>query len=251
MWPIGEPDEAVPVTDHEGRPPQGCLCFNAAEQQLLVDAVPEDQHAALLAEIEQAARDECDALVPGGYDHNCYEAGPDGAVAETVFPGDLGSCVGDCVYTDDCGDPNPYECECIVDGCEPDGTDDGSDETGGETGSGGLDGADAIACNESACEIDLDFAERLRDNPALLLGETARLVYDAARARFVFAFVDEGTVAAELGFRSGDVLESVDGVVIADLDSALEVFAASADARSLRVRVLRGTRWIELEFWFR
>lgn len=60
MWPIGMPGSMTDVEDSEGTPPLGCLCFNAAEKQILLDGVPAGEYASLLADIEQAARDQCD-----------------------------------------------------------------------------------------------------------------------------------------------------------------------------------------------
>ncbi len=251
MWPIGYPSAAVDVEDRQGSPPKGCACFNAVEHDILLDGAPAIAYANLLEEIEFAARNQCDFLVPSGYDNNCYDDGKNGSVAETPFSNGPGACVGDCIYTDDCGDPNPYECECLVGQCG------GSGETGGsgDNGSngGGVDGLSSgsyISCLQNDCDIDSAFAEMLWDEPTLLLSESTRLVYDAATARFMFYSVGSGSVADELGFQSGDVLESVGSVVIDDLDTALGVFASSRDAMSIDVRVLRGTQWVDFTFTF-
>ncbi len=90
----------------------------------------------------------------------------------------------------------------------------------------------------------------LWDDPSLLMTESTRLVYDATVGRFVFDSVGSGSVADELGLQTGDVLESVDSVVIDDLDSAMQVFVSSGGATSLDVRVLRGTQWVDLTFSF-
>ncbi len=66
--------------------------------------------------------------------------------------------------------------------------------------------------------------------------------------RFIFGSVGSGTVADELGFRDGDVLESVNGVVIDDLDAALGVYSNNGQADALRVRVARSSRWVDFSF---
>jgi hypothetical protein len=224
----------------------GCACFNSAENQVLSDEAPEDYAATLSGTIDEAARHACDSLVPAGYDHNCYLDGPGEPQAETPSRIGLGECVGDCAYTDDCGDPDPYECENIVDGrsSEPDGG-----ETGSESGGGGNLGL-YIDCSGDVCDVDESFAAMLWSDPSLLLSESTRLIYQPADRRFVFATISTGTLAAELGFRDGDILDSVNGVIIDDLDTALAVYASNHDARSLRVRVARRGQWIDFTFNF-
>lgn len=74
MWPIGQPELAEPVSAEQGGPPIGCLCFNDGEFQILDDddEVPAEQYDALVAELEENARNECAWAVPPGYDHTCY-----------------------------------------------------------------------------------------------------------------------------------------------------------------------------------
>ena len=244
MWPIGQPDEAVDVQRPEGGPPIGCACFNDAEHDVLEDEVPANYMATLQAKIEQAARDACDAQVPAGYDHNCYIVGPEGPQPESPYGDGPGQCVGGCAYTGDCEDPNPYECEAIV----GDGDPGGPSETGGEDGP--LNPVDDIFCSGTDCEIDEGFATSLWLDPSPLADEGTRLIYDPSLARFVFDAVGNDTVADQLGFRDGDVLESVNGIIIDDLDAALGVYAQSGTADALRVRVARSSRWIDFNFTF-
>jgi hypothetical protein len=77
-----------------------------------------------------------------------------------------------------------------------------------------------------------------------------RLIYDAASRRFVFSGVRPGTVAHELGLRNGDVLESVNGTIIDDLDSGLSAFAANENATVLRLRISRSDQWIDFTVTF-
>lgn len=148
MWPSGSDDLAVPVLDENENWPQACVCFNDAEAEILFGMAPADVYAELASEIEQAARDECDVIVPVGWEHNCYDESPDGPMPSLPLQGDHGDCVGDCGYAsepkDGCGDdPNPYECEKLVAG-----------ETGGdaETGSGGETGETGRPTIEGAIE---------------------------------------------------------------------------------------------------
>lgn len=140
MWPIGSPELATPVLE-DGGAVVGCECLNATEAQWIEDEVPEPQFLALVAEIENATRDECASLVPPGFDHNCYaneiEFGP---IFVNDGPTKSGSCIDSCAYLNpppfgSCSDdPNPFECN---------EDDDGSGTTGSEqeTGTDTTDGA--------------------------------------------------------------------------------------------------------------
>jgi hypothetical protein len=132
MWPGGHPELAEPVKDDADEWPRGCACFNFAEEEILEAELPLAKYMAFQAEIAAAARDDCDFHVPEGWDHNCYDEGPDGPVVVKPFQGGSGNCVGDCAYTnipkDGCGgDPTPYECEELYGDGE---------ETGGATSAG-------------------------------------------------------------------------------------------------------------------
>lgn len=61
----------------------------------------------LTVEIYAAVRDQCDYLVPAGWDHNCYTEGPEGIGFRTAYPQDgPGDCVGSCSYAgNNCGEP--------------------------------------------------------------------------------------------------------------------------------------------------
>lgn len=243
MWPIGQPELAVAVEGPEGGPPRGCACFNSAEDQVLSDGEPAEYYAALEASIGQAARNACDAAVPAGYDHDCYVEAPDGPSLESSHSIGAGACVGDCAYTDECGDPDPYECEEILNG--------GDETTGAESEDEGiLDASAHIHCTDAACEIDEDFARMLWTNPTLLMDERARLVYDSTLARFRLQAVDPNSVAHELGLREGDVIESINGVTIRDLDTALGVYVDNSNASALRVRIARSSQWIDFTYTF-
>ena len=117
QWPVGHPELAVPVLDETNRPPIGCRCFNLAEVEILYAEAPHEKFAEFTASIQQATRDECDFIVPAGWDHNCYIVGMDGPTFNDVYPDAAGTCIGDCTYVKPppngtCrADPNPYECE--------------------------------------------------------------------------------------------------------------------------------------------
>ena len=53
---------------------------------------------------------------------------------------------------------------------------------------------------------------------------------------------------ARLGFQNGDQLESLNGIALTDPETALEAYAASRDASTLRVRVLRRGQALELVY---
>lgn len=114
MWPQGQPDAAEPIVSDE-EPPRGCVCMNDGEGAALEDEAPADEHAALVAEIDTAARQACVDLVPEGYDHNCYVL--DEVPLTPPLPGPPSdACIGSCQYANDppfgepCGDPDPWEC---------------------------------------------------------------------------------------------------------------------------------------------
>ncbi len=258
MWPVGQKQLAQPVPASLGAPgPAGCVCANSVEQDVIDFEVPVAQYDELYDKIVAAARDACSALATPGWENNCYiDAGPDAAVPFAgTFNDGLGECIGSCSHVnpppgESCPDPNPYEC------AEQNGETGGDSETGsGETGggsdgTGGLDAGDYISCVGTDCDIDGDFARGLYADSSSLLREGTRLVYDPAVGRFVLQGVSSGTLASELGFRTGDVLDSVDGRVIDDLDAALRAFGDHEGAAALRVRVKRGTTWIDFDFDF-
>ncbi|MCA9696294.1 MAG: hypothetical protein KC431_02130 [Myxococcales bacterium] len=184
MWPLGQPElaEAVPPSD-DAPGPAGCLCMNDAEQEILDYGVPEAKFQEMLAEIENAARDNCDAIVPAGWDHNCYITEGVGASVPhadpPAFVSGKGSCFGSCAFINPppngtCPELNPYECN-------------GSgDDEGGGGGLGGSEGVgDVVTCQGNECTIDSDYARMLIDDPGLLSNEDTRLVFDGAKGRFV------------------------------------------------------------------
>jgi hypothetical protein len=118
MWPVGQPELAERVSGDEGGPPEGCQCFNDGEVKILDAQAPAFQYDALVADLEQNARNECAWAVPPGYDHSCYlEGDPLAPVLSAPYSGDPNNdCIGSCGYINppplgSCGaDPNPWEC---------------------------------------------------------------------------------------------------------------------------------------------
>lgn len=117
MWPNGQPESASNVVNEYGGPPEGCLCFNDADQTILGDQTPIEQYEYLGDLITDSAREACAAVVPLGYDHNCFDVdGPDAPVPSIIITGDLThDCVGSCVQINPppnggCEEKNPYEC---------------------------------------------------------------------------------------------------------------------------------------------
>jgi len=263
MWPAdGSIDDAEPILRPDGFPPQGCRCYNDAEQQIIRDHAPACRFEDFFEELELATRQECQALVPPGYDHNCWTtSGAAASVAEGESRGPVGSCIGNCEYGTppaggSCPTPTPYECatgggeECDSGGetsvGEP-GTDDTSSD---ESGEGLLDIDAFVMCDMQDCEIDEAFARRLYADPSPIVDQGTRLIFDVKRARHVFDRVERGTLAYALGFRTGDRLESINGFVIHDLQSALDAYVRLANEPLLEVRVQRGSRWFDFTFTF-
>ena len=229
------------------------------ENQILGDEVPACRYDARLDEIEQAARQECQSLVPPGYDHNCWTTtGPQASSAEIQFFDVPGSCIGDCEYggppnNGACPDLNPYECATGDGGneCELDeGADTGTSDSGEGSTGGFLDPSTAIHCEGHSCEIDESFAWELYSNPSLLMRQGVGLVYDLKRHRHVFIGITTGSVAHTLGLHNGDRLESINGLVISDLDSALRAYVDNRDATAVQLRVERGTQWVDFTYTF-
>lgn len=267
MWPVGGSfEDAEPVLQPDGSSPRGCRCYNDAEDQILDEEVPECQYQEFVDDLAQAAREECQALVPPGYDHNCWTAsGPQASVVEGKFEGGAGSCIGNCEYGSppmdgSCPNPSPYECATGGFGDEGCGSEDdsetstggsGADDTSGDTSGGVLADIETfVDCQEQDCEIDEAFARRLYTDPSPLLDQGTRLVYDAKLQRHVVSNVQPRSLAHALGLRSGDVLESVDEVIVHDLDSALKVYVQLGDATAIVVRVKRGARWLDFTYTF-
>lgn len=273
MWPVGGSfEEAEPILRPDGSSPRGCRCYNDAEHQIFDDEAPECQYQEFLDDLEQAAREECQALVPPGYDHNCWTAsGLEASVVEGRFENGAGSCIGNCEYGSpplggSCPNPSPYECatggfgdEGCDSGDDPEmstgapGQDDtsGNSSTGGNTSGGVLEDIESfIDCQGQDCEIDEAFARQLYADPSPLLDQRTRLVYDSKLRRHVLSNVEPRTLAHALGLRSGDVLESVDEMIIHDLDSALQAYVQLGEATAFEVRVKRGTRWLDFTYTF-
>lgn len=267
QWPVGGSfDEAEPILRPDGATPRGCRCYNDAELQIFADEAPVCKLEAFIDELEQAARQECQALVPPGYDHNCWTtSGPQASVVEAEFPQGIGACIGNCEYgappaDGSCPELSPYECatgDGADEGCGSEGDvdtgmgDSGLDDTGSDTSGGILDEIEAfVACDGRYCEIDEAFARSLYADPAPLLDQRTRLVYQTKLQRLVLHGVEPGSLAHALDLRTGDQLESVDGMIIHDLDSALRVYALLDDARTLDVRVKRDTQWLDFTYTF-
>ncbi|NJK32117.1 MAG: hypothetical protein HC927_06705 [Deltaproteobacteria bacterium] len=274
-WPIGHPEQAELILSDIGGPPQGCRCFNNAEQVILGQEAPIEKYEELRGKIEKNTRDECALLVGAGFDHNCYIVdGPDAAAASIPVAGDESfDCIGQCKVIDqykkgNCPDPNPYECNEMyggggggsndeadegADDANTDDSTDGTDETDdtGIIGSdGGLTPKAFISCHETKCDIDADYARALFADPDILLADDARFVFDSRRERFILQFIVAGSVAHQLGLRSGDMIESVDDVVIDGLHAGMQVYLASEGAQKTRLRIKRGSTWIDYTFTY-
>lgn len=258
QWPAGGSfEDAQPILRPDGGTPRGCRCFNDAEHQVLEDGVPECHLTELWDEVETATRQECQSLVLPGFDHNCWTiSGPQASSVEDPFREGPGSCIGNCEYGGppaggSCPELNPYECATGDGGgaCaqgDQSGDDTGAVETTGGDSEGVTPAQGTIACDGNECTVARAFAAQLYDDPSLLLSQSARLVYDAKSRRHGFIGVFPGTIAHALGFRTNDILESVNGTTIHDLDSALEAYVALRDALVLQVRVERDSQWVDL-----
>jgi S1-C subfamily serine protease len=91
---------------------------------------------------------------------------------------------------------------------------------------------------------------RRRGAPSPLLDQHTRLVYQTKLQRLVVHGVEPGSLAHAMGLRTGDRLESVDGMIIHDLDSALRAHMELGDATALEVRIQRGTQWLDFTYTF-
>jgi hypothetical protein len=268
QWPVGGSfDDADPILRPDGAGPRGCRCYNDADHQVFLDEAPECRLDGFIDDLEQAARQECQSLVPPGYDHNCWTTtGPQASIVDPLFPQGNGACIGNCEYGSpppggSCPNPSPYECATGGggdEGCGSEGDADtdmggsGLDDTGSDTSGGmGLDDIDAfVACDGQDCEIDDAFARRLYSDPSPLLRQGLRVVYHSKVRRHVLYDVEPGSLVYALGLRTGDQLESVGGMIIRDLDSALRAYAMLGDATALDVRVKRGTQWLDFTYTF-
>lgn len=135
MWPAGQPELATPIQTEEGAA-SGCRCMNSAEHDILSTMSPPEQFVELSGELAILARQECAALVPEGFEHNCMTLeGPDASGVDVPIPlGKSSECIGDCAYSNpppgkDCPNPDPYECN----DQPPPSNDDEADEAGTDT----------------------------------------------------------------------------------------------------------------------
>ena len=222
--------------------------MNDAEQEILDFGVPPAKYQQMLADIEAVARDNCDATVPAGWDHNCYiEEGEDASPPNSsppVYAGGLGECIGSCSFInppphDSCPELNPYQCESQAIGGDDVG--DGEDPTPIE-----IDAGD-IVCNGNTCTIDRTVAEAILQDP-IDYDPHVRLVYDSAQARFVVQGVTPDSLTERLGLRTNDVLESVDDMIVDGFDAALSVYSSHAKAPRTTLRILRGETWIDFVY---
>ncbi len=250
MWPAGQPEFAEPISDDIF----ACTCFNEIEQGVLTNKVPLDEFTALVTEIEQVTREHCASLVPEGFEHNCDLVDVPNAptITDPYEGGSSNDCHGSCSFINpppggSCPELDPYECN-----DEPAG---GGDEAGDDDAGGDDEGPGAslyaeehVNCEGTRCTIDRAFAESLWRDPNALLAEDARLIFDDASARFVLVDVDVGSLAHTLGLRSGDHLESVEGVIIDDLEIAIEVAIVCEQSDAVELRVLRGARAIDFHY---
>ena len=222
--------------------------MNDAEQEILDFGVPPAKYQQMLADIEAVARDNCDATVPAGWDHNCYIV--EGADASTphynppVYFGGIGECIGSCSFINpppngSCPELNPYQCESEASAADDVGTDD-------EPGPIEID-IDAVVCDKNTCAIDRTVAQAVLTDP-LRYDPHVRLIYDGTRARFTIHGVESGSLAERLGLRTSDVIESVDDVVIDGFDTALVAYSSHAEASRVTLRILRGETWIDFVY---
>jgi membrane-associated protease RseP (regulator of RpoE activity) len=163
-----------------------------------------------------------------------------------------------------CPDENPYECAtgggtegsgdeaCATEGDVDTGMgESGLGETGSDTSGGAFVDVDAfVDCEGHDCEIEEAFARRLYVDPSPLLDQGTRLVYNPKLQRHVLDGVEPGSLAHALGLVTGDQIESIDGMIIHDLDSAVQAYAQLGNATALEVRVKRGTRWLDFTYTF-
>ncbi len=156
-WPAGQAEQAKPILSDEYMVPRGCTCVNDIEHEILTDQLPADAYAILRAEIEGAARENCLSLSVGLASNCLLESDPNAPTiaTEIVQDGVTGPCVGNCEYFrppayGECPDPDPFECEDIVDDAGNDEADDGACPIG----------ADGCPCTAGgACDSNLECVE--------------------------------------------------------------------------------------------
>lgn len=268
QWPVGGSfEDAESILRPNGTAPRGCRCYNDAENQIFFDEAPECKFEAFIDDLEQAARQECQSLVPPGYDHNCWTtSGSQASIVEGHFRRGAGACIGNCEYGappmgGSCPEPSPYECADGdgtgggAEGCESEEdaesgmNESGLDETGSDTSGGVVLDIDAfVSCDGQDCEIDEVFARGIQADPSPLMNQGVLLVYDAKLQRHVLHGIESGSILHALGLRNRDQLESIDGIIIHDLESALRAYAQLADADTLAVRVKRTHQWLDFTY---
>lgn len=107
-----------------------------------------------------------------------------------------------------------------------------------------LDGArEAIHCRGSDCTIDRRFVEQLLTNPALLArqGRAAPYAREGLQG-FRLSRVRAGTIPRLLGLRSGDVVTSINGQPLANLDAAMRLLTRLRHASHLSIELVRNRR---------
>ncbi|MCA9655851.1 MAG: hypothetical protein KC501_38450 [Myxococcales bacterium] len=107
-----------------------------------------------------------------------------------------------------------------------------------------LDGAsDAIACNGNSCTVERRFVEQLLASPAQLATQATVRPYDKQGLQgFQLQRVRKGTIPRMLGFRSSDVIKSINGQDIRSVDEAMRLFGRLRSASHLSIDFVHGVK---------
>jgi hypothetical protein len=120
--------------------------------------------------------------------------------------------------------------------------------SGGSTG-GGLPHPSSVITQISSTEweIDQDFFEAIMADPRPLLEDDAR-IYESEWGDFRFQDVEEGSIAYELGFRSGDIIIKIDNYYLFTFEQISTAWDAVEDQGSWTVTIQRSTVYYEFDY---
>lgn len=178
-WPVGQPELAEAVLSDHYEVPTGCICVNETEDAILSLKAPYDAYLLLREDIVAAAREDCLVLAEG-FANDCLVEGVGAPEVGEEDPNDdkTGPCVGGCKYihpppNKDCpDDPNPFECEEIIEGSN-DEADDGTCPIGAQacpcTAGGACD--EGLMCLDGMCVPAADTGDDQGDVSPLEIDE--------------------------------------------------------------------------------
>lgn len=231
----------LPIAYSDGTPPEGCSCAPRETHEWLLPRLVGNQYVAdgpslpldvqnLRNNIYQEAENSCMALTPGAAQQsNCNLGQIEGSALDIQpLPGFqhpglyLGSRDGDeeCLFTRSFGATAP-ECSFV-------------------------NGSYGISLNGKVRTIPEKTLSRFLANPGCLLAESGRV--ESRAGVYQLSGVTRDSLLWQLGLRTGDQLQSVNGLPLSTIEDAFTAFDVLRDETTWHVIVRRGSRHMSLRY---